>query len=471
MKRLAMALSFVILGLILGAFLKFFVNGIGISGNAVEMLWVVAVVAPLVGVLIALGFKKIPLGFLGTIEIPDVDHKVLDTPPRELSPEVEAQRRGYAEQKKQQLPGRFAPAFHLLDEKLALTATPYADPMTPMYVLDRNFRIIDWNLALSLCFDRTLEGRRGQNILEWTYFFDNYEEVLNHGIEVFGEGRELPRIDLEEIRYTSHRYGLINGTKRAYQVPDDDGSCLGWLITINPTFVQSEMATLYQADLFSALHKALMWSEYALCYDKVLNNSLIYPALINTLIGHHNPGPDPIREGTVILDLGAGTGNLTYLLAKPPARRLVISIDDNSVMLNVLRQKCESFLRRDAQGPGVIAIKQDISSLYGLNDGFFDYVVLNNVLYSLELEAMKSCLKVLDQIGLDLKRNNRYAELEKEYRKLRQINEFSLAPMLRRWSLEETKGILRHEVGFTQITYASDKVYAGQSMLVCAQKG
>jgi hypothetical protein len=49
--------------------------------------------------------------------------------------------------------------------------------------------------------------------------------------------------------------------------------------------------------------------------------------------------------------------------------------------------KCAPFLREDAQGPGVIAIKQDISSLYGLDDGFFDYVVLNNVLYSLEPEG------------------------------------------------------------------------------------
>jgi len=165
------------------------------------------------------------------------------------------------------------------------------------------------------------------------------------------------------------------------------------------------------------------------------------------------------------------------------------------MMLNVLRQKCEPFLREDDQGPGVIAIKQDISSLYGLNDGFFDYVVLNNVLYSLEPEAAKACLeevyrvlkpggelrfseprkgnklsKVLEQIDRDLKRNNRYAGLEKEYHKVRQINEASLAPMLHRWSLEEIKEILRGDIGFTRVTYATDNVYAGQSMLVCVQK-
>ena len=107
-------------------------------------------------------------------------------------------------------------------------------------------------------------------------------------------------------------------------------------------------------------------------------------------------------------------------------------------MLNVLRQKCEPFLREDTEGPGVIAIKQDVGSLYGLDDGFFDYVVLNNVLYSLEPEAAKACLKeahrvlkpggelrfsepkkgnklskVLDQIGRDLKSNNRYTGLER----------------------------------------------------------
>lgn len=455
----------------------------------------ITVGGPAITLLIEVGLKKLSVPSIGAIEISEVNREVFPIEPRELPREVELQRRDYAAQKEQQLPGRFADTFQILEEKLAFTVTPCADPMTPMYLLDRHFRVIEWNIAFSLCFDRTLEGRRGQSILEWTYFLDNYEDVLNHGIGVFGEGKDLPRIDIEDIRYTSQRYGPINGTKRAYQIPDDDGSCLGWLITIKPSFGTSEMATLHRADLFSALRKDLMWSEYALCYDKVLNNSSIYPLLINTLIGHHKPGPEPILEGTIVLDLGAGTGNLTYLLAERSAQRLIVSIDSNAVMLNVLRQKCEPFLREDDQGPGVIAIKQDISSLYGLNGGFFDYVLLNNVLYSLEPEAAKACLeevyrvlkpggelrfseprkgnklsKVLDQIGRDLKRNNCYAALEKEYHTVRQINEASLAPMLHRWSLEEIKEILLRDIGFTGITHATDNVYAGQSMLVCVIK-
>ena len=483
------AVTFVILGVII--IVPLLVPGVKVPEAVVGWLWPAGLLSILWGAMIELGFKKVPLPW-GAIDVPEV---VFSTPPRELPREVEVQRHDYAAQKEQQLPGRFAPAFHLVDEKQAFTVTPCADPMTPMYILDREFCIMDWNIAFSLCFDRTLEGRRGRNVLEWTYFLDNYEDVVNHGIGVFGQGKEPPRIDIEEIRYTSYRYGPIKGTKRLYQIPDDEGSCLGWLNTIKPSFVQSEMATLYKGDLFGALRKDLMWSEYALCCDKVLNSSLIYPALINTLIGRHNPGPAPIPEGTAVLDLGAGTGNLTCLLAERSAYRLVVSIDSNSVMLNVLRQKCEPFLRKDAQGPGVIAIKQNVSSLYGLNDGFFDYVVLNNVLYSLEPEAAKACLKeahrvlkpggelrfsepkkgntlskVLDQIGLDLKRNNRYRELEKEYHKVRQINEFSLAPMMHLWSLEEVQETLRREIGFTEITYATDNVYAGQSMLVCAQK-
>ena len=43
-----------------------------------------------------------------------------------------------------------------------------------------------------ICFDRTMEGRRGMSVSEWTYFLDNYEEVIDHGIQIFGGEKPLP---------------------------------------------------------------------------------------------------------------------------------------------------------------------------------------------------------------------------------------------------------------------------------------
>jgi ubiquinone/menaquinone biosynthesis C-methylase UbiE len=36
--------------------------------------------------------------------------------------------------------------------------------------------------------------------------------------------------------------------------------------------------------------------------------------------------------------------------------------------------------------------------LYGLSDGFFDYVILNNVLYSLEDAAVGACLSEVNRV-------------------------------------------------------------------------
>ena len=432
-----------------------------------------------------------------TINLPEAPSQwtspIIDTPKAELAPEVLEERREIAKTKPT-LPGRNAPSFRLLEEKIALSVIPRADPMTPMYMLDTNFRIIDWNDAFSLCFDRSMEGQRGLSVLEWVYFLDNYDEVLEHGRTAFPEGRELPRIDKEELHYTSRSYGVLSAIKRAYQIPDDDGSCLGWLVTIEPTFSDKESAVKYQNDLFTCLRKSLIWSEYALSYDKVLNSTFVYPDLLRTLLGQKQPGPSAIPSQTRILDLGAGTGNITAILMEPSASRLIVAIDNNLMMLNTLRQKCSRGLRQDAEGPGVVAIKQDISALSGLDDAFFDYAILNNVLYSMEDGAVQSCLQetyrvlkaggeirisgpqkgtklsvLFDQIQEDLKTNKKFDELEKDFRKVRDINEHSLAPMLLRWDKDDME-ILLKKAGFSEITYSADNVYAGQSMLVCARK-
>jgi ubiquinone/menaquinone biosynthesis C-methylase UbiE len=446
-------------------------------------------------VFVFLGARRIAVGKEGLTVDLGPQPETAAPPPKLLSDEEIREKRHHAELQRDQLPGGDAGQFQLLEESLELTVAPRADPLTPMYVLDKDYRIIDWNTAFSICFDRTMEGRIGHSVLEWTYFLDNYQDVLQHGIAVFGPGKPPPVFDKEEIHYTSHQYGAIVGTKRAYQIPGDDGQLVGWLITIKPSFRQREMALRYQGDLFAALRKSLMWSEYALCYDKVLTSSDVYPELIGTLLGEIRPGPPPIAAAATVLEIGAGTGNITERLAEPSQHRRVVAIDNNPVMLGLLRQKCERYLSPSANAPGVIPIKQDASSLFGLGDDYFDYVIDNNFLYSLDQESVKSCLrevlrvlrpggelrlsepqrktdvlKVLDRIERDLKRNGSYGRVQREYLKLRQINELQLAPLLNRWDLAEMETLLVDEIGFADITYAADDVYAGQSILVCARK-
>lgn len=416
---------------------------------------------------------------------------------RELEPEILYERKQYSNQVQQRslLPGASAPEFHVLEEKLAFQVIPCSDPMTPMYMLDNNYRIMDWNSAFSACFDRTMEGRRGLNVLEWTYFLENYEEVLDHGVKAFSDADNLPVIDIETIRYKSREYGNIVGIKRAYQIPSDDGGCLGWLITIEPEFESPAVTHKYQLDLFSRLRMGLMWSEYALSYDIILNNSDIYPNLIRTVTGLQNgEGPRPLPNNSKILDLGAGTGNIAALLAHPSANRLVVALENNGMMLNLLRRKCKQYLRDNAEGPGIIAIKQDISSLYGLKSNFFDAVVINNVLYSLKNESVESCLreayrvlapggeirisephkkanahKVLEKIKQELKQKGCFKELEFHYMRVKEIHDLYLSTMLNRWDVDDMEALLM-QAGFTNITLKMIKTYAGQSFMIFAEK-
>ena len=87
-----------------------------------------------------------------------------------------------------------------------------AEPTTPMYTLDKNYYILDWNLALSLAFDRSMEGLRGQLVTEWIYHLKDYPTVLAHAEEKFADSDNLPIIDVETISFVSQRYNEIVST-------------------------------------------------------------------------------------------------------------------------------------------------------------------------------------------------------------------------------------------------------------------
>jgi hypothetical protein len=163
-------------------------------------------------------------------------HILEHTKAKTLPPEVIRQRESYLEGR--DVPGADAPRLSPASLALAsdLLIRPSAYPMTPMYMLDKFYRIIDWNLAFTLAFDGTMEGRIGHSVLEWTYWLDNYPEVFDHGSKVFADENALPVIDREKLEFTSRRYGKIKAIKRAYQIPDDNGLCLAWLATLEMKF-------------------------------------------------------------------------------------------------------------------------------------------------------------------------------------------------------------------------------------------
>jgi ubiquinone/menaquinone biosynthesis C-methylase UbiE/PAS domain-containing protein len=413
--------------------------------------------------------------------------------PRSLDDATRQERVAYSEQVV--LPARDAPAYSIYDETLgeALRFAPSGFAMTPAYLLDRAYRILDWNEAFGLVFDRTMEGRTGQSVLEWTYFLDNYQEVMDHGSRRFADPNKLPAVDVEPIEFTSTRYGKVHGTKRAYRMPGDNGATAAWLVTIEPQFDTTKEGLEFKQDLIGQMSLDLMWSEYALSYDHVLLNTSIYTHLTETIIGDRTDGPlAALPPGSRILDLGAGTGNVANALASKGRRHHIIAIDANRTMLECLKAKCNVYLTTSPEKPGVFALRQNLISLFGIPDASADCAIMNNVLYAIadHQPVLQEVLRVLKpggelrisgphaasdvetlfrEIRRDLEASGRFEAVKPAYERVYAINKLRLAPMLRRWATDQLAKILL-DVGFSEIVHSSETIYTGQSMLIFARK-
>jgi hypothetical protein len=77
-------------------------------------------------------------------------------------------------------------------------------------------------------------------------------------------------------------------------------------VTLDVKFLDEKQHAAYQRDLIRVLGLDLMWTEYAVAYDRVLSHNSVYSELLDKFIGGYD-GVRTIREDAKTL--GAGMGN------------------------------------------------------------------------------------------------------------------------------------------------------------------
>jgi len=112
-----------------------------------------------------------------------------------------------------------------------------------------------------------------------------------------------------------------------------------------------------------------VFAKYAGSYDNVLLALPNYQAALDGAFAMA-----PAGESTKVLDLGAGTGNLTLRFLKAGAS--VTALDKSPDMLNVLKKKCQGF------GAHLKIARRDGCDLTGFPSGSFDVVTAILVLFA-----------------------------------------------------------------------------------------
>jgi Methyltransferase domain len=141
------------------------------------------------------------------------------------------------------------------------------------------------------------------------------------------------------------------------------------------------------------------WSEYASAYDQVVSRTETYRRLLDEIVGLRG-GLSLVRDGSVVLDLGCGTGNLCRAIIDRFPGCTVIAVDRDPSMVQLFRHNLADRLSYVPMAGRVFLLEADISSVFPLLRRIHlrpNYAFLVNVLYLLTnadgvLREIASCL-------------------------------------------------------------------------------
>lgn len=125
------------------------------------------------------------------------------------------------------------------------------------------------------------------------------------------------------------------------------------------------------------------WDEYARCYEAVRYLSA-YMAMLRTVLDRC-----PLKPGSVVLDAGCGTGNLTEMLTTQTSGIELHAYDASSAMLDRAKERC--------LGRNVFFKLHNLNDPLPLQSNSIDIITSVNVLYALAdpLKAVADWYRVL----------------------------------------------------------------------------
>jgi SAM-dependent methyltransferase len=240
---------------------------------------------------------------------------------------------------------------------------------TPTYYLDTHLSVIHWNVAFELIFKPILGKIHRRHVNYFIAELANHNAVFDHAREFTEKvkGGQLPLVDIEPLIYDSEAYGTVEFEKVATQLTDVDAHLKAWSVAL---FLKQIDWDMYAPDLLQKLRDDKLWSLYAVSYDVVLSEFSLYQELIRQVI---QGIPSDAKR---ILELGAGTGNVTKALLQRNYR--VTAVENNPLMLEKMSAK-----KLENTGRLNVVINS-VENLDLVEETNFDAVVAVNLVYALE---------------------------------------------------------------------------------------
>jgi len=336
------------------------------------------------------------------------------------------------------------PADHT-SQMYALRSVIYQTPRysTPTYFLDSHLAVISWNVSFELIFKPILSAIRRHHVNYFIVELANQDEVFDHAREFTDKVKEghLPLIDLEPLVYESPDYGRVEFVKIATQLTDRNGELKAWAVSL---LLKKIEWTLYHRDLEERLSEDRLWGAYALSYDAILRNFQPYQDLADNVLSLL-----PSRPSRV-LELGAGTGNVTQQLLQ--RGHSVVAVENNPVML-------ESMAAKGVRaGSKLTVLMESIDSTDFDDRRNFDAAVAVNVAYALDdplgcfrkvagalrpggifalstTHSNSSLDALLAAIKADLEARDKLLEFGEHYERLVSVNRMIERTIARRYSI------------------------------------